>query len=197
MQPGLFIVKQEYFDHLSWLHGVNHTCRVMALIWAMGYELKDDTTRDLAFCAAFIHDMARENDGICRVHGSKAAENKLPLFKGFFISQGVLEFHLPAIAGAVHYHSLLEEPKPDNENYKVIALLKDADALDRIRLGPFDLDASYLRFPFSKNYILPARKLFLKTVRGTQCSPLASIEMLGNILRQDLFGNSDSSQNLL
>jgi hypothetical protein len=189
MQPGSFIVKQEYFDHLSWLHGVNHTCRVMALVWAMGYELQDDTTRDLAFCAAFIHDMARESDGICRVHGPKAAESKLPLFKDFFISQGILESQLSAIAAAVHYHSLLEEPELNNEYYKVIAFLKDADALDRIRLGPFDLDASYLRFPFSKKYILPARKLFLKTVRGTQYSPIAGIEMLGKILKKDLLEN--------
>jgi hypothetical protein len=43
-------------------------------------------------------------------------------------------------------------PEPEM-SLDVFRALKDADALDRVRLGPYDLDPSYLRFPVSHERI--------------------------------------------
>jgi hypothetical protein len=181
MELKEFQVKSEYFDHPSWLHGVNHTCRVMSLVWAMGCELGRTHERDLALCAAYIHDMARKGDGICRVHGPDAAATKLPVFQPFFLSQGIIEEDICVIETAITNHSQLEELDIDHPHYNVTALLKDADALDRFRLGPFDLNKKYLRLPLTQEFIPFARKLFLRTATKKCLEFEGTLEVLENI----------------
>ena len=181
MDLDKFEVKPEYFDHPSWLHGVNHTCRVMSMVWAMGSDLGMVHERNLALCAAYIHDMARTGDGICYQHGPEAAEKKFPLFKSFFIDQGIDQDGLETIRTAVRYHSLPEEIDRDHPHYKVTALLKDADALDRIRLGFFNLDKRFLRFPETHNYISQAKKLFRRTSLHSHYGFLPALEILESI----------------
>jgi hypothetical protein len=176
-----FIVKTELFDHPSWLHSENHTCRVMSMVWAMGFELQWVRERNLALCAAYIHDMARDGDGICRVHGARAAEQKLPLYQPFFIEQGIHADDIPVIETAIRNHSQLEELEHTHPHYLVTALLKDADALDRFRLGPFDLDKRYLRLPVTHDFIPFAKKLFIRTSRKRNIGFIDALEMLESI----------------
>ncbi len=50
------------------------------------------------------------------------------------------------------------EPDRADPDWPLIALLKDADGLDRVRLG--DLDPSYLRLPESLTMVDFAQRLF-------------------------------------
>jgi HD superfamily phosphodiesterase len=155
-------LKHEYFDYDSRLHGYSHTKRVMILVEELGKHLPYKRKVKLAYYAAFIHDMARKHDGYCEEHGINAAKNKLPLFKDLFIKNGITESELEEIEFAVSMHSISGELEKANPFYIITAILKDADALDRVRLG--DLDPSYFRFKETKSLIRFAEELFKKTI---------------------------------
>ena len=62
------------------------------------------------------------------------------------------------LAVELHCQPDSEMPPKDHPHWRLIALLKDADGLDRVRLG--DLDPKYLRLPESKKMIGFAQQLF-------------------------------------
>jgi hypothetical protein len=76
------------------------------------------------------------------------------------LNAGISEQGLINIALAVTYHSMNEEIDANHPAYKTTALLKDADALDRIRIGENNLNIKFLRLPESADHIAFARKLF-------------------------------------
>jgi hypothetical protein len=180
IKPHKFRLRHAYFDQRSFLHGKKHTYRVMYHVMAIGSKagLKDEIFP--AFCAAFIHDMARTHDGYCTEHGQRSAEIKLPQFADFFITQGLNEHYLEAISLAVTNHSLHEEVDAAHQYYRIVALLKDADALDRIRLCEDNLDANFLRFPETFALYENAKKLFFATDK----SPIDSFSTLLKIAKQ-------------
>ncbi len=159
----LFRLKEAYFDHQSYIHGINHSYRVMyhVLQIATATGLKREGT--IAFCAAYIHDLARMHDGYCTQHGTWAAERKLNLHANLFRQIGLKNKDLKKVEIAVAWHSNSKELEKSNHAYLVTALLKDADALDRIRLGEDDLDVRYLRFPETRQMVNSAKKLFYAT----------------------------------
>ena len=161
-----FNLKEEYFDCHSDLHGIKHTYRVMAHCLILGNVLNLEHEAKLAFCGAFVHDMARKHDGKCYEHGGWAAESKLPVFAPLFNSIGVAEAEIEAIKTAVAWHSLPEEIEAGYEFYKTVAILKDADALDRVRLKPGHFDLNYLRFSDTKNFVSYAERLYHETNGG-------------------------------
>ena len=158
--PGKFTLLQGHFEHNSLLHGINHTYRVMCHVLYLGKKLRWERETRLAFCAAFIHDMSRLHDGYCIKHGLWAAQDKLPVFTEFFHSQGANSFEIEEIKAAVTNHSEGFELPADHRFRKTTALLKDADALDRIRLGEKNLDPAFLRFDFTIQFVPFANALF-------------------------------------
>ncbi len=144
--PPAFTLKDEYFSNRSILHGIHHTYRVLCHCNVLGNMLKLKRETRLAQCAAFIHDMARRHDGTCRQHGAWAAEEKVPIFKDLFYSIGVSPNDIPEIKSAVVNHSDPSDLSKGDPHYLTTAILKDADALDRIRLGNDNLDIEFLRF---------------------------------------------------
>ncbi|MGB4205975.1 MAG: HD domain-containing protein [Bacteroidales bacterium] len=158
--PGEFKLHQSHFESKSALHGIKHTYRVMCHVLVLGNKMKWERETRLAFCAAFIHDMSRIHDGYCTNHGLWAAQHKLPLFTEFFKSQGINNYEIEEIGVAVQNHSERFELEKDHKFRKTTALLKDADALDRIRLGENNLDPSYLRLSYTKGMIPFARDLY-------------------------------------
>jgi HD superfamily phosphodiesterase len=160
---SLFNLKPEYFDNQSTLHGINHTYRVMCLTMYIA-EAEDLTDKTLpALCAAFIHDLARKDDGYCTQHGSWAAKSKLPAFESLFRKAGIETNDIKIVGKAVANHSVYKEFAETDEAYTVTAILKDADALDRIRLGEDNLDEKYLRFDASRKLVNFAKELYYKT----------------------------------
>lgn len=155
-----FILKPYYFDNLSMIHGFNHTFRVMVNVLTIGNAIGLNNEVKEAFCAAFVHDMSRKNDGYCTEHGPWAAQNKIPLFIDLFREVGIDKTGMENIKLAVTLHSSCEELDLTHPAGKTIALLKDADALDRIRISEIDLKEDLLRFPESCDKIEFAKKLF-------------------------------------
>jgi len=158
-----FALKPEYFDINSPVHGIGHTYRVMCNVLAIGSHLELEKETKLAFCAAFIHDMARQNDGVCRNHGRWAAEFKLPLFENWFEDQNITKAEIDEIRSAIIGHSQGFEFEKSHPHYITTALLKDADALDRIRVGKHNLNLNYLRFEGSYSFVDFAESLFVMT----------------------------------
>lgn len=165
-----FRLKEAYFDHPSHLHGISHTYRVMYHVLNIGRLAGLNHEIKLAFCAAFIHDMARRHDGYCIEHGIWSAKSKLPLFTKLFIRTGVNTEGLRAIKLAVSNHSIRHEIRKDHPFSTTVALLKDADALDRIRISETNLKPEYLRFPVSLTLVDFAKELYHRTKDETPVS---------------------------
>ena len=158
-----FNLKEEYFETHSWLHGIKHTYRVMCNCLVLGDKLGLTRETKLAFFGAFIHDMGRQHDGYCTEHGRWAIELKFDNFKDLFIENGVNLNDLEEIKTAVINHSMHPDISKDHPHYTTTAILKDADALDRIRMGRFNLNKKFLRFQETIELISYARKLYYKT----------------------------------
>ena len=175
-----FILKPEFFNRKSELHGISHTYRVMALTWDLGSRINMARERNLAFMAAFIHDMARNHDGICWKHGKRAVKYKLPLFREFFIEQGASENDLDEISFSVHYHCTPREPEKSHPFSPTLALLKDADALDRIRMGSRNLNPHMLRYDESRKMIREAENLYFESLHLKDLNFTSLISIIAN-----------------
>ena len=158
-----FNLNKNQFDHHSELHGVMHTYRVMLHVLRLGISTGHIAEAKNAFFAAYIHDMARRHDGYCTRHGGDAANTKLPLYQPLFIKNGANPSDILSIGKACTLHSLSQEPHKTDPDWLTVALLKDADALDRIRLGEDDLNISYLRLKETHKLIKFARDLYNNT----------------------------------
>jgi len=158
-----FNLNESQFDHPSTLHGIMHTYRVMTHVLRLGLLTGYTCEARLAFFAAYIHDMSRRHDGYCTRHGADAANLKLPLYQNLFLRNGATADELIIIGKACTMHSIGNELPPDDPQWIPVAILKDADALDRIRLGANDLDPSFLRFHESHDGILFGQQLYFQS----------------------------------
>lgn len=151
------------FTHPSRLHGQAHVARVMVhafrLLDATG--LSEEAPR--LWAAAYLHDIARTHDGLCYRHGGDAMKkfDTLPEVRALFAQGGVVESDYAHIHTAVVHHSLPKELDRSHPHWRLASLLKDADGLDRVRLG--DLDPSFLRHEESLGMVDFAEALFAGT----------------------------------
>jgi len=162
---GEIVPPPALFRHRSYLHGQAHVARVMVhafhIVAATG--LVDETAR--LWAAVYLHDLARVHDGRSRRHGADAWDRfarlrDLPGVPELLERGGVRTEDYPAIQAAVTMHSLGEPPE-DDPHRQLVCLLKDADGLDRVRLG--DLDISYLRFARAREMVEFAEALYAAT----------------------------------
>ena len=154
------------FAHASRTHGQGHVARVMVhafrLIEATG--LVDEGSR--LWGAVYLHDLARTHDGFCEVHGMHAVMrvNESTDLQERLIAHGA-QSDDPSMLLAVMMHCL-----PDDHSayggkpiWPLLSLLKDADALDRVRFG--DLEPAYLRHAATKEMVQFAQDLYTQTRR--------------------------------
>lgn len=158
-----FGLNESQFDHHSKLHGILHTYRVMLHCLRLGAITGYKAEAKTAFFAAYIHDMARLHDGYCTEHGANAANLKLPLYRSLFIENGAVESDIFTIGRAVALHSTSIELPENDPDRTIVSILKDADALDRIRLGANDLRPSFLRLKESHTCISSGLLLYEQT----------------------------------
>ena len=150
----------ELFWHASDLHGQAHVSRVMVhairLIEATGQH----ALAPRLWAAVFLHDLARRHDGVDHRHGADAVRRlrEEPALQARLAEAGLVASDYPAIEAAVTEHSAPKEVARNHEHWPLIALLKDADGLDRVRLG--DLDVRYLRHREAKTILRFAQALF-------------------------------------
>jgi hypothetical protein len=155
----------ELFTHASTLHGQAHVARVMVhafrLIAATGWVEQAPAL----WAAVYLHDIARTHDGLCYRHGGDAMRkfDGRPDIRDLFTQGGVSKGDYEAIRTAVVHHCLSKELDPAHPHWRLTSLLKDADVLDRVRLG--DLDPRYLRHAQSRDMVGFAEALFTATNR--------------------------------
>lgn len=160
----------DLFTYHSVLHGQPHVARVLVhafrLIAATGFV--DETPR--LWAAVYLHDLARTSDGLCPGHGADAWARlaTLPAVQELFARGGVQPEDYPAIEAAVSLHSR-GEARAGAPEARLTKLLKDADGLDRVRLG--DLDPDYLRHPEARGMIRYAQRLWGETVHKLPVGP--------------------------
>lgn len=166
MQPPIplplarLVPPPELFTHASVVHGQAHVARVMVhafrLIAATGWH--DEAPR--LWAAVYLHDLARTHDGRCHCHGADAMRRfeSMPDVRQLFEAGGVVTADYGVIATAVVHHCQPQELDPSHPHWRLTSLLKDADGLDRVRLG--DLDPRYLRHAASQTMVPFARSLY-------------------------------------
>ena len=150
----------DHFRHPSRIHGQRHVGRVMVHAMRLIDVLHHGAeTRAALWLSVYLHDLERTHDYECHVHGQHAAKRiNDPDVKALVTKADVPIHELMTISTAVTFHSLPTELSEIHPAWTLTALLKDADGLDRVRLG--DLDPSYLRFRESRGMVDFAQRLF-------------------------------------
>lgn len=152
----------ELFLHRSSVHGQAHVARVLvhALRLIEATNAADEAPR--LWAAVYLHDIARRHDGGCKRHGADAWAwlVNLPETQALLARGGVRSEDHPAIEAAVTRHCN-GEPSPGEPHYRLMALLKDADGLDRVRLG--DLRPEWLRHDEARTMVAFAQQLYDET----------------------------------
>jgi len=169
----------ELFLHRSTLHGQAHVGRVMIhalrLVEATGFT---ECACPL-WTAVYLHDIARVHDGRSKGHGADAWARlaTLPEVRALFARGGVRGEDMPSIQAAVTLHSR-GEADPGAAHRRLTDLIKDADGLDRVRLG--DLRPEYLRTPQARTMVAFAERLYEET--DGRFPP--SLDLFGHLWRE-------------
>lgn len=148
-------------------HRFSHIYRVMIGTALIAHKIKEPRLGLLAFIAAFIHDLARENDGHDPHHGRRAADTKLPTLTHLLSKYNIYPEEYAIIANASIYHSEQMRDKVSDECFKTCKILSDADALDRCRFNKREarLNVDYLHFNESRSCITPIDFICKESVR--------------------------------
>jgi HD superfamily phosphodiesterase len=146
------------FQIESNLHGREHSRRVLlySLLLADDFALKPSDRKRLAIAAVF-HDSRRWDDGFDVGHGQRAAE-----YYQEYCKNNTIEVD-PIITTIIAYHDQADEKGEaqfnSDEALRLFHIFKDADGLDRFRLGKNALDINFLRTKKALNYINLSKKL--------------------------------------
>lgn len=148
-------VPESWFARLSRLHGVRHTQRVHVHAQRLAADIGwGDADTRLVLRAALWHDIGRTNDDDHPGHGSASAARAEALGLTAQLSRSeasivlfAVTFHSRADAAALRSPRGLPRAEAKRA-LRVLWLLKDADALDRVRLTPGEAaDPRFLRHP--------------------------------------------------
>jgi len=160
------------------IHGSAHVTRV--LVWSdtlAGLVGRSGAIRreELRWAAA-VHDVGRENDGVDAGHGARSASWVDRELRRYRPEIGDLDVDF--VAELCRWHEM-----PDQQIERLsleLMILKDADALDRCRLG--DLDPSRLRLPRAHSLIERAARLERRTCAYGQVSGADVLDVLGDVV---------------
>lgn len=163
-------ILEMYFDKLSSLptrvgaHDIGHTKRVLTLVFMIAEsENLSDIEQKALFDAAFYHDIGRIDDSANINHG------KASYFQYFLendadpIVEFLIIYHCISDSLAKIYLEANNFPLPKDRIWLLYEILKDADALDRVRFGKHGLDKKYLRRPQSSELVETAKFLLVAT----------------------------------
>ncbi len=165
-------MREGWFLRTSSLHGVRHTQRVhihaQRLTSELGWGGPDVR---LALTAALWHDIGRTNDDVDPSHGAASATRAVALG----LADDLAAAEGEAVLFAIHCHSLSDQAAVERAErlslalrlaeperaLRILWLLKDADALDRVRLADFEAaDPAQLRRPEAVALIPFAAELY-------------------------------------
>lgn len=156
-------IKQEFL-YQSPIHGITHNIRVSFFTFFLAEKLKL-SVKDLklALYAAFYHDIGRRNDDVDDAHGSLSALklDKLQLNideEESNILKCIITAH--SLSDKVYEKVVNKYKIKDLERCKLLyQILKDSDALDRVRLELPYIGLNYLRVKTSLSLITTSYQL--------------------------------------
>lgn len=138
-------------------HTKPHCSRVLLLALILGrLNHLDFTEQEALAMAAVFHDSRRQDDWLDVGHGQRAADYYSSYCKEAGMACDSRTYYIMA------YHDrddalglgILREKFPDDPAAVLLyQIFKDADALDRFRLGPDALDVKYLRTEEAKGLV--------------------------------------------
>ena len=144
-----FDLKEEYFNNPGrGIHDSRHLYRVMIASALIAQKLDEPRRGLLAFCGAFIHDQARNNNGDDPGHGPRAAKTKWDIHQAIWDKYGLTPDEQDYVRSAVSLHCTGHD-----FGFKVDTMVKqilhDADSFDRCRFfHSFErLNWDYLSLP--------------------------------------------------
>lgn len=156
----------------SRVHGHSHIERVLLLGALIAWKIDmSDADTQLLLTACSYHDIGRRNDWVDPAHGRRSAEmlqdpanerllDPIPPQDRRLV-YAMVAAHSVSSAYRAQVADEFQIPAENMERYeKLLSCLKDADNLDRVRIG--DLDTRYLRNPISLNLAAFAQDLFWK-----------------------------------
>jgi hypothetical protein len=143
-----------WLSHVSEIHGIDHLARVFILqelICGLLEQQGKTVNREAVRWAAMAHDVGRLEDGLDLEHGKRSAQ---------WIKENLHEHMTPELLDMVTYTVHWHVPNDDEAPVMTteLAVLKDADGLDRVRLG--DFDASFLRTTAALELVDTAKRLY-------------------------------------
>ena len=150
-------------DGSAGIHGLMHTRRVMIHAAEIAAARRSPPSiRETVILAALWHDIGRTDDGRDYYHGAKSAGKVVGLGLHRGLPLPTVELALFAVThhsgDEVHGERAAEDfLERSDAALLVFRILKDADGLDRVRLG--DLDATRLRLPGSDRRVARAEEL--------------------------------------
>ncbi len=153
------------------IHGIGHLYRTMIACALIGQLTERPREALLAFCGAYIHDLGRTNDGVDPSHGANSVRLHFARYRALWAKYNLTQLEQEWVKQAVVQHSSREYMQRGDAGYAVMAILKDADALDRCRIG--DLNPDWLRFPESRRLVKAIAHLYCKNPRFNQDMPFA------------------------
>lgn len=160
-----FEPKREWLKYPSYDHGVGHLTRVF-ILQELICDLLDQRgvsiDREAVRYAAMAHDVGRINDFEDPGHGMHSAKWMKDNLTNILTPET-----LDTATYIVHWHSLSDSEAPVMTTE--LKVLKDADGLDRVRLG--DMNESYLRLDLSKSLIDTAQRLYEASQRSNSSEP--------------------------
>ena len=151
------------FLHPSSIHGMGHTLRVSIFAAMIGQMTEHEQEGQKASVAALFHDLARSNDGEDYLHGKRAAELVEFKYKEYILSLGFTHDDIREMQYAIEWHSYDEEVPPSHPYSLTTYLLKDADALDRIRIKA--LNPNFLRMADGNIMIGMAKDFYYSIIK--------------------------------
>jgi hypothetical protein len=173
MPDAAWFLRPDGRDGSGAIHGVGHTFRVMI----HGFELAQELgvaawEREAVVRAALWHDIGRTFDGGDHFHGGKSAVVGLGLHAG--LEPLVVETALHAAT----YHCVPDRYGEETARFlpgaagalRVFQILKDADALDRVRFGSGRLDERQLRLAASRGRLERACELVRLVEKSLGCT---------------------------
>jgi len=145
------------------IHGTGHTKRVRSHALAIADELEfSEWERQAIECAACWHDIGRTNDGSDYYHGAKSAGKVIGMELHLAFDPRVLEAALFAVThhcgSETHAERSVGFTRDPDATLRIFRVLKDADALDRVRLRG-GIDTSFLRYEVSHGLVQRAWQL--------------------------------------
>lgn len=169
-------VPASWFRRASWLHGESHTRRVHVHAQRLLELLRwHEADMRLVLQAALWHDIGRETDGVEPAHGAHGAAraDELGLTGGLrpddaaLVRFAITRHSLPDSGAPACASELAADTDPARRladparALRVLWVLKDADALDRVRLGFGErADPRQLRHPEAIDQIGFADQLY-------------------------------------